>query len=1127
MLLLAFIFIYLFGFVMTVRGMYLSTIMSSKAKSVVCILLAEKLPIISYDALQQENNSGKILNIVGTDIELFELLYMSHYIWTLPVYIIVAVGILWYYIGYAGIVGVGIIVAHLIIIIFLGKVVMTIRLKIGKITDSRVKMITNLIEGIKLVKLYTWEKPYLTMIKNERNKEIFQYTKLAWLQIMFRVINFGLFGVSIFIPIMIVITINGEISIKDAFSSMTVLFLVSTLLTYVLTIGIRNLYMFFATCQRITQILLLKEIDEDRFYKNKSTGITMKKASFSWSEPSKILETHMDNKDPVLCLSDLSFYVAVGELLMVTGPVGCGKSSLLMSILREIYLVHGDLQSNPSIAYVSAHPWVISDSIKENIVMGRTFEEDLYEFVLNASVLCTDLEQLEHGDETIVGDKGITLSGGQKARIGLARALYANKDILLLDDPLSAVDTEVSGIIFDNIRQLVRDGKTVLLVTHQVQYLSGADKILILKNGSQVFFGSYQEMTSNRKIKKILGKIAPKSQETHEIDRIGHNTYQGVKESAKQEFEEEEKAKGRVPFKFYYIYTKLGFKSIFVLLLFLLIMLISQAALLSIYYWINVWSSADDQKDSFYYYGAVIIIFALYIFGLIRFYSIYTILIAANKELHNQSIDSLVKTDSVFFDRNPSGRILNRYTKDTIISDINLLTFFAELVNISFFLLGNIILILIISPGALFGVLLYAIVIYYIIKFLLPVNSQFRKLEIISRGPLLTSINAVITGLVTIRSLGVYEKFSKITREAAVDNMRALVCVHSTTRYLQILAEIGAFSIGITSVIFLIALKGYMDPGLAGVTLSLIVGMNGFSAFWSKSLVETDNYMASPERLYQYLKLVPEGAFKTGSAFKIAEGKIEFRDVHMSYQPHLPYSLEGVTFEIQPNTKVGIIGRTGAGKSSILNVLFRLSNPSSGTIYIDGQDYLAAGLHQLRKQMSVIPQTSLIFKASIRKNIDPFNKSTDDSILNVLRKVKLLSFVEHQEKGLDSELVSDQLNLSSGQQQLLCLARAILSDRKIVMMDEATANVDHKADELIQKRIRRSFKQSTLLIIAHRLRTIINSNVIIVMDKGKCKEIGAPQVLIQSEDSLFTRMITHAGPEEARYLRRALSKGNA
>lgn len=496
----------------------------------------------------------------------------------------------------------------------------------------------------------------------------------------------------------------------------------------------------------------------------------------------------------------------------------------------------------------------------------------------------------------------------------------------------------------------------------------------------------------------------------------------------------------------------------------------------------------------------------------------------SGRRLHNSALQGLVEADAVFFDKNPTGRMINRFSKETLIMDDLLLTIFIDFINTSLTLLGNFVVFSIVAPPniAIFGC--FVLYIVFMIYKVVPISKDLRRIELITKSPILSLCNSSILGLVTIRSLNLEKKFINEMHSAVSLSLRSSISYRVVLRFYQGYIELAATLVNVLNVTILILLKDSISSNLGAMSISLVTSMSNLVAFWARTIVETNDFMASPQRLMEYSVIPREGDFENSSSFEIVKGKIEVKNLYVRYREDFPYALKNLNFTLEAGEKVGIIGRTGAGKSTIMQVLFRLTNPCSGTIYIDGQDYLKAGLHQLRKQMSVIPQSPTIFSSSLRDNLDPFHEHSDDTILNIINKTRLSGLIASYPGGLNSMLIGNGGSLSAGQKQLLCLARALIRKNKIVMMDEATANVDPETDIFIQSCVKDMLSTSTLLIVAHRLRTIIDADKVIVMDEGTCKESGTPYELGNNPNSLFRKLIMHTGPQESQYLLRKLVK---
>lgn len=431
------------------------------------------------------------------------------------------------------------------------------------------KLLTNLIEGIQIVKLYGWEDPFFDLIAQERQKEIHKYFKLAGLQISLKVINLGLYGSSVFIPVLLYVYMGNELDTGNIFATMTILNVSNHTIVYIGTLGFRCYFVFTASCQRITSVLTLEEKQGQGLREQGAPKLSVKEATFSWN--------HRENS-----LVDVSFRIREGQLLIITGPVGSGKSTLIMGLLREIPLISGSLQIRGTIAFSAQSSWIISGSFKENILMGRPYKENQYYECLKSCALNEDILQLENGDETIVGDRGVTLSGGQKARICLARAIYSESDILILDDPLSAVDAEVSSVLFSTITNLCLRGKIIILVTHQIHTMPYADKVIVLNEGKQLFYGKYDELSRAKGAQELIGEVQSKEKST-EVTGNGVQAEVENKKYPTLKIEEEERARGAIPLSLYWDYVKKGLGSGLMVLLIAGVLIASQASILGVY----------------------------------------------------------------------------------------------------------------------------------------------------------------------------------------------------------------------------------------------------------------------------------------------------------------------------------------------------------------------------------------------------------------------------------------------------------------------------------------------------------------------------------------------------------------
>ena len=1105
--------------------------LTAKIKWFLSHILYEKTLKTFYGELSQGDQAGKLSSLISSDLEFFEGLAILPYMFDAPFFLFVSGFLLWYNIGVSGIIGLIVAVFHIPIIINIGKNIGKYRFLSAAIGDTRMKMITNLIEGIRIIKLYGWEHPYLESLFAKRGLEISQIKKKGLVSCFSRSINYGSTGLVLFVTFSVYIALGNELKISTAFSSIVILMLCTSLINLVGGMGIMILFLVITSLKRFTNSLLLEDRPLEDYEGCSSHSLRVKDCVFSWKKPeiqTKVESevTTMRNNTKIWTLKTIAFRCKPGELIIVIGSVGSGKTALFMGLLKEICTLEGTIAKNGKFAFASEESWIISGTIRENILMDQDYNEDWYNKVIKACSLERDFDLFnEYRDQTMIGDRGITLSGGQKARISLARAVYTNREIYLLDDPLSAVDPEVCNDLFNLCIRGILSGKTVILATHQAHFVSQADKILILEDGNQIFFGTYEEL-NEQDLSSYLGKISQALEQENENEK---NKKEELPEETKiaikdiKSILEEERSTGTVPLKVYWKYLMLGYKNWFFFLAALMIQIVAQVSYLSIIFWIAYWSNAADQKDPSYVLWMGILVIILYILTFIRQTVFQFPLINCAKNLHNLALTGITLTKSVFFDKNPTGRMLNRFAKDTSQMDETLIVNIGESI-ISFSLVfGNFVAVVIIAPYTLIPLAGLAFYIYLLFQYFAKPNKALRRYELVTKSPVLTLLNTSIHGLSTIRCLNLEKKFLSDMTENIKLNLQTYISFQVSLRGLQMYLEMGPNLLSVINIIVLVLMKDSIKPGLAGMSISLTITIMGYMGYLFRTIIETDNYMISPQRLFDYTSLETEGKLIESDTFRITEGRIEVQHIFMKYRENYDYALKDLSFTIEPKMKTGIIGRTGAGKSSIMQVLFRLVNPEKGYIYIDGQDYMKAGLHEIRKQMSVIPQSATLFIASLKDNLDPFHSHTDEEIISVLEKVELGTLLKELPDGLETQINSKGLSLSAGQKQLVCLARAILRENKIVMIDEATANVDSRTDEIIQTQLLERFKDSTVLIIAHRLRTVIDSDWIVVMDQGCTKEEGPPKELVKNSESFLLKMIMHTGPSESQYLLSKLS----
>ncbi|EAT33880.1 AAEL013854-PA, partial [Aedes aegypti] len=838
-----------------------------------------------------------------------------------------------------------------------------------------------------------------------------------------------------------------------------------------------------------------------------------------------------DPKASEYTLEGVNLHVQPGTLVAVIGPVGAGKSSLIHAILGELPLEGGTIKVNGEVSYASQEPWLFSATIRQNILFGLPMDKERYRKVVKTCALERDFQLFSNGDKTIVGERGVSLSGGQKARISLARAVYRRAEVYLLDDPLSAVDSHVGRHLFDYCMRDFLKGKVVILVTHQLQYLQNADQIVILKHGRVEAVGSYDSLRETgldfaQLLAAPSGKEDDDSTDTESFKRSGSLYKRQSSESSMESginegdstapiASEEKRQEGSIGYGVYKAYFKASGGYLVICLLMAAFILSQMAASGGDYfltYWVNKEESRistvsddvtvpdddDERLTDIYIFSALTV--ATVVITLSRSMFFFQAAMRASRKLHDAMFNGVTRASMYFFNTNPSGRILNRFSKDMGQIDEYLPSVTVDVIQIFLSLLGIVIVVAIVNPYNLIPTVVIGIIFYFMREYYLQTSRNVKRVEATTRSPIYSHLSASLSGLSTIRAFG--------AEKVLVSEFDGHQDLHSSSFYLFIsTSRAFGFYLDVFCVIYIaiVTLTFFINGdsgGNVGLAITQALGMTGMVQW----VVEYDTVDPEPA-------LEAEGEKKPPKEWP-QEGRVKFDKLSLRYNPDPDTDrvLKGLEFDIQSREKVGIVGRTGAGKSSLINALFRLSY-NEGSIVIDSRDIHEMGLHDLRGKLSIIPQEPVLFSGSLRYNLDPFDEYPDDKLWRALKEVKLEEAVNELPSGLSSKINEGGSNFSVGQRQLVCLARAILRENKILVMDEATANVDPQTDKLIQQTIREKFDDCTVLTIAHRLNTVMDSDKVLVMDAGRCVEFGTPYELLTAEDGprIFYGMVKQTG----------------
>uniref|UniRef100_A0A671US37 Multidrug resistance-associated protein 4 n=1 Tax=Sparus aurata TaxID=8175 RepID=A0A671US37_SPAAU len=1071
-----------------------------KMRVAVCHMIYRKALGLSTESMGQ-TTTGQIVNLLSNDVNRFDEITLNlQYLLVGPLQAVVIIVILWYEIGPSCLAGVAAVTLMVPIQTCFGKLFGIFRSKTAVLTDNRIRIMNEVVSGIRIIKMYAWEKPFSALVTEVRRKEILQILRSSYLRGLNMASFFAGSKIIVFVTFTVYVLLGNTISASTVFVTVSLYGTIKLTVTLFFPLAVEKLSETVVSIRRIKNFLLLLDVEsrnlELPLEEKRENCIEMEKLTCYW-----------DKSLDAPSLQNISVTVKSHQLLTVIGPVGAGKSSLLSAILGELPRDSGTLKVEGRLTYSAQQPWVFPGTIRSNILFGRELNSKKYKRVIEACALKKDMELLPDGDLTLIGDRGATLSGGQKARVNLARAVYEDADIYLLDDPLSAVDAEVGKHLFEQCISGLLKNKCRVLVTHQLQHLRAADQILVLKEVCV-------PIIRNNSIKLL--KLIRSSEIEGDVFlflRVSH-LFVSPRVTSFRTMAEETRVEGNVSSHIYVKYFTAGCS----LVMLLFILLISVAAEVSL--------------------RLLGLTAAAVAFGFARSLVIIHSLVRAAQNLHNSMFNAVIRTPVRFFDVNPIGRVLNRFSKDIGLMDSTLPITFVDFYQLFLQNIGVVAVAASVIPLILVPVVPLVFIFLYLRRFYLHTSRDVKRLESTTRSPVFSHLSSSLQGLWTIRALRAEERLKKAFDAHQDLHSEAWFLFLMTSRWFALRLD-SICSIFITMATFgCILLRDGLEAGEVGLVLTYAVTLVGNFQWTMRQSAEVENMMTSVERVMEYTELKSEAPWTTQkhpAPNWPDKGLVTFNHVNFSYGDDGLLVLKDINATFQPHEKVrgvglhtatalcvcvcllcqvGIVGRTGAGKSSLVSALFRLAEPQ-GKIYIDGVLTSEIGLHDLRQKMSIIPQDPVLFTDTVRKNLDPFNQHDDEDLWKALDEVQLKSVVEELPCKLETVLAESGSNFSVGQRQLVCLARAVLRKNRILIIDEATANVDPRTDELIQKTIRDKFRECTVLTIAHRLNTIIDSDRILVLDNGTIQELDRPSILLQNKDGALYKMVQQMGQVEA------------
>uniref|UniRef100_A0A8C0H658 Multidrug resistance-associated protein 1 n=1 Tax=Chelonoidis abingdonii TaxID=106734 RepID=A0A8C0H658_CHEAB len=1060
--------------------------------------------LVITNSARKTSTVGEIVNLMSVDAQRFmDLTTYINMIWSAPLQVILALYLLWQNLGPSVLAGVAVMILLVPVNAVMAMKTKTYQVAHMKSKDNRIKLMNEILNGIKVLKLYAWELAFKEKVLGIRQEE---------LKVLKKSVALSTFAVYVLVDK------NNVLDAQKAFVSLA-LFNILRFPLNILPMVISSMVQASVSLERLRLFLSHEELD-----------------------PDSIIRGSIKDGKSLFCIAELgviyfsiNFTVPEGSLIAIVGQVGCGKSSLLSALLGEMDKREGYVAVKGSVAYVPQQAWIQNAALKDNIIFGREMKESQYKRVIEACALLPDIEILPSGDRTEIGEKGVNLSGGQKQRVSLARAVYCNTDVYLFDDPLSAVDAHVGKHIFDKVigPKGILKNKTRILVTHGVSYLPLMDRIIVMTDGKISEMGSYQELLKqDGAFAEFLRTYANADQDVENGGNQERSENSILPSTPGQEREvqclhppsgngrgewEGNDRRREVKAIVYWEYMK----SIGLLISFLSIFLFmcNHIAALASNYWLSLWTDDPVINGTQQHthvrlgvYGALGMSQGIAVFGYSMAVSIGGIF--ASRHLHIDLLHNVLRSPMSFFERTPSGNLVNRFSKeiDTIDSVIPQIIkmFMGSLFNV----IGACIIILLATPIAAIVIPPLGLVYFFVQRFYVATSRQLKRLESVSRSPVYSHFNETLLGVSVIRAFEEQTRF-KLQSDLKVDeNQKAYFPSIVANRWLAVRLECVGNCIVLFAALFAVIARHSLSPGLVGLSVSYSLQVTTYLNWLVRMTSELETNIVAVERVQEYSEMEKEAPWcieQTAPPNSWPhEGQVEFRGYGLRYREDLDLVLKNINVTIKGGEKVGIVGRTGAGKSSLTLGLFRINESAEGEIIIDGVNVAKIGLHDLRFKITIIPQDPVLFSGSLRMNLDPFDKYSDEEIWTSLELAHLKNFVSSLPDKLNHECSEGGENLSVGQRQLVCLARALLRKSKILVLDEATAAVDLETDDLIQSTIRTQFEDCTVLTIAHRLNTIMDYERVIVLDKGEIVECDSPANLLQKK-GIFYSMAKDSG----------------
>ncbi|KAF9685894.1 hypothetical protein SADUNF_Sadunf03G0102000 [Salix dunnii] len=1100
-----------------------------QVRSMLSAAIYQKQLRLSNDA-KMNHSPGEIVNYVTIDAyKLGEFPYWFHQIWTTCLQLCLALFVVYYSVGLATAGALAAIILTILASSPLTKLQHKYQTKLMEQQDTRLKAITEALANMKVLKLYAWETHFKKVIEVTRKAEL---RSLSIVQFQ-RGCQMILFWSS---PIIVSVVTFWSCYILGIplYASNVFTFLASLRIVQEPVRLIPDVATMFieakVSLDRITKFLEAPEL-QNKHARQKGNdpeldlSVFIRCAEISWdTDPSKKATLRRVN---------LAF--KPGAKVAICGEVGSGKSTLLAAVLGEVPRVNGIVHVHGEVAYVSQTAWIQTGTIRENILFGSTKNQIRYQEVLKRCSLLKDIDLLPFGDLTEIGERGVNLSGGQKQRVQLARALYRNADIYLLDDPFSAVDAHTATSLFNEYVMEALSEKTVLLVTHQVDFLPAFNSILLMSAGEILQAAAYDELLAScQEFRELVD--AHKDTVGSERNRgyASGKTTTGVSKEAIQKtcireqqteasgdqlIKKEERETGDTGLKPYvqYLSHRKGFLFCFLTVCLHFLFVVGQLIQ-------NYFLAADIQNphvskvELFTIYSVIGLILAVFLLS--RSFCLVRLGCDASDSISSTLLNSLFRAPMSFYDSTPLGRILSRVSSDlntvdldvafklavSLGSTLNAYTSTAstipDLLACSFDMIVS----------GLPDIEFPSIYLLNMQRYYFSTAKELIRISGTTKSSVVNHLAESIAGAMTIRAFGEEDRFFSHSLDLIDANASPYFHSFSANEWLIQCLEIPCAIVLSASALAMTLLPlGTSSSGFVGMALSYGLSLNVFLIISVQYQCFRAESIISVERLEQYMHLPSEAPEIIESSRPPSNwptvGKVEICNLKVRYQHNSPLVLRGISCVIEGGQKIGIVGRTGSGKTTLISTLFRLVEPTEGKITIDGLDISTIGLHDLRAQVGIIPQDPTLFRGSVRYNLDPLSEHTDLQIWEVLEKCQLQEAIQQKDEGLNAQVAQDGSNWSMGQRQLFCLGRALLKCSRILVLDEATASIDNSTDAILQKTIRTEFSDCTVITVAHRIPTVMDCTKVLAIRDGKLAEYDEPLNLMNKEGSLFGQLV--------------------